>query len=133
MFHFKKAMDHGGSLVPIAGGITSIVFNLPYSNWQKDSAAMTINTVILKSYAGAYEYNADHKLIVTFMNGSLFIEDTNPKDKLPRVQLYALNDNTFYMKKAQLKFNFIRDGNGDPLKLVTYITEDKKEEWKKIK
>ena len=56
----------------------------------------------------AYVFNTDHTLIVTLENDKLFIEDTNPIDRLPKVRLYAESENKFYMKEAELKFEFVK-------------------------
>jgi CubicO group peptidase (beta-lactamase class C family) len=125
--------NYGGSLFPVASGIVSIVFHLPYSNWQTDTSTVRLNRTILESYTGTYEYNKEHRLIVTFSDSGLSVEATNPKDKLPKVRLYALTKNTFYMREAQLKFSFVTGGQDIPRALETYIVEGKKEEWKKIK
>ncbi len=124
--------NYGNSLFPVAAGISSIVFGLPYSNW-KESNELKIAEDLLKTYVGTYAFNADHKLIVEFENGELFIRDTNPKDKLPKVELYAEHENMFYIKEAQLKFEFVLDGNNIPIKLVTYNTNGKDGEWVKEK
>jgi CubicO group peptidase (beta-lactamase class C family) len=124
--------DYGNSLFPVAAGITSIVFGLPYTNW-KHSAALNIEEATLKTYVGTYIFNADHKLIVSYENGSLFVRDTNPKDMLPKVRLYAESENMFYMKEAQLRFEFVRDEKNNPIKLVTYNTNGKDAEWIRVK
>ena len=124
--------DYGNSLFPVAAGITSIVFGLPYANW-KQPAALSVEETTLKTYAGTYVFNGDHKLIVSCENGNLFVRATNPKDMLPKVRLYAESDNMFYMKEAQLRFEFVRDEKNDPIKLVTYNTNGKDAEWIKEK
>ena len=125
--------NYGQSLFPLAVGISSIVFHLPYAKWTSDPAAVKLDESQLRKYVGTYEYNADHRLIVTFKNGNLFIEATNPKDHLPRLKLYALNETNFYIKEAQLKFGFVNDATNAPVKLMTYVVEEEKEDWKKIK
>jgi hypothetical protein len=37
------------------------------------------------------------------------------------------------MKEAQLRFEFVRDENNNPIKLVTYNTNGKDAEWIKAK
>lgn len=124
--------DYGNSLFPVAAGITSIVFGLPYTNW-KQPAAINIEEATLRAYAGTYVFNPDHKLIVSYENGSLFVRDTNPKDMLPKVRLYAESETMFYMKEAQLRFEFVRDEKNDPIKIVTYNTNGKDAEWIRAK
>ena len=94
------------------------------------NSELELNEDILKQYAGIYEYDAKNKLIVTLENGSLFIEDTNPEARLPKVQLYAKTKNEFYMKEAPLRFEFIKDTN-KVFKIVTYNNRGKDAEWTK--
>jgi len=89
---------------------------------------------VLQNYAGKYVFNAEHKLIVTFKNGKLFVEGTNPDDRLPKVQLYAQSKNMFYMKEAELKFEFVNDViSNSSFKIVTYNNRGKDAEWIKTK
>ncbi len=96
---------------------------------------LKLNEGILKQYAGTYEVtlkNVNHKLIVSFEDGILFIEASNPDDRLPKVQLHAKSENEFYIKEAALKFEFIKDTNNS-FKIITYNNRGKDAEWKKIK
>ncbi|HEY5465202.1 MAG TPA: serine hydrolase [Hanamia sp.] len=88
---------------------------------------------VLKSYVGTYEVNVNsvnHKLIVTFDDGRLSIEASNPEDRLPKVQMYAKSENEFYIKEAALRFEFIKDINNS-FKIVTYNNRGKDAEWTK--
>src|SRR5450755_729281 len=51
--------DYSISLFPVAVGISSIVFGLPYTNW-KQPADLNIGEATLKTYIGTYVFNADH-------------------------------------------------------------------------
>ena len=93
---------------------------------------LKLNEDILKQYAGIYAYDAKNKLIVTLENGSLFVEDTNPDARLPKVQLYAKTENEFYMKEAPLRFEFVKDVNNS-FKIVTYNNRGKDAEWTKTR
>ncbi|MBS1648284.1 MAG: beta-lactamase family protein [Bacteroidetes bacterium] len=88
---------------------------------------------ILKAYVGTYEVNLNninHKLIVTFTDGRLSVEASNPDDRLPKVFLYAKSENEFYMKEAPLRFEFVKDSN-NVLKIITYNNRGKDAEWTK--
>lgn len=87
----------------------------------------------LKQYVGTYVFNVDHTLVVTLENGKLFIEDTNPNDRLPKVQLYASSKNMLYIKEAELKFEFVKDIINNVEKIVTYNSHGKDAEWIKTK
>ncbi len=88
---------------------------------------------ILQSYTGTYQFTAEHSLIINFIDGKLFVEATNPKDRLPRVQLYAATETQFFIKEAPLKFEFARDTTNNTTKIITYNNRGKDAEWKKIK
>ena len=88
---------------------------------------------VLKAYVGTYEVNIsneNHKLIVTFNNGRLSIEASNPGDRLPKVFLYAKSETEFYMKEAPLRFEFVKDAN-NIFKIITYNNRGKDAEWTK--
>ena len=88
---------------------------------------------VLKSYVGTYEVNANkvnHKLIVTFDDGRLSIEASNPDDRLPKVFLYAKSETEFYMKEAPLRFEFIKASNNF-FEIITYNNRGKDAEWTK--
>ncbi|MDP4260251.1 MAG: serine hydrolase [Bacteroidota bacterium] len=112
----------------LTNDIAKVVLGKPLNDEVK------VNEDILKSYVGTYEVNINsinHKLIVTFAGGRLSIEASNPDDRLPKVFLYAKSENEFYMKEAPLRFEFIRDTNGN-FKIVTYNNRGKDAEWTKI-
>lgn len=154
----SKTIEHGGSIdgfqsdeiyFPNEDVFVAALFNgyEPAVNWtilSNDIAKISIgkplnsevklDEAILKQYFGVYEYDSKNKLIVTLENGSLFIEDTNPDARLPKVQLYAESENKFFIKEvAELKFEFIKDTNKNVVKAVTYNSRGKDAEWKKIK
>lgn len=97
--------------------------------------AVKVKEDVLKSYLGDYEVNlkgVNHKLIVTFSDGRLSIEASNPADRLPKVLLYAKSENEFYIKEAPLRFEFVKDAD-NAFKIVTYNNRGKDAEWTKIK
>jgi len=124
--------NYGGSLSDINTGISAILLGKPYSLYEKH-AEIKADKTLLKQYAGTYRYNADHQLIVTFKDDKLFVEASNPKDKLPQVELHAASESKFYMNEAQLQFEFIKDASGKILKVITYNTRGKDAEWVKVK
>ncbi len=96
-------------------------------------ATVVVDKSILEKYAGEYTFDASHKLIVTFKEGSLFIEDTNPNDRLPQVRVYPQNEHKFYMKEAPVTFDFLYDNQKQLLKVITYVSGRKDAEWLKTK
>lgn len=84
----------------------------------------------LKRYAGTYQYNAEHSMVVSFKNHQLYVMATNPKDRLPLLPMFAQSATMFYIKEAPLRFEFQPDGDAQKFKLVTYNTGGKDAEWR---
>lgn len=124
--------DYGGNLSPINTGLSAILFGKPYQPWAKYKE-QTVDTALMQVYTGTYRLNNEHQLLVTQKDGKLFIEATNPKDRLPRLELHAQNANTFYIKEAPLRFQFIFNTSHVPEKIVTFNTRGKDAEWIKNK
>jgi CubicO group peptidase (beta-lactamase class C family) len=93
----------------------------------------TLSDESVKEYTGTYFFNSAHQLLITFENRHLFVEAFNPQDRLPRVQLYAKKSNMFYIKEANLEFEFAINSETHLLQLTTYNDKGKDAEWKKIK
>ena len=113
----------------LTNDIARIVIGKPLDN------EVTVKEAVLKRYVGDYEANLNgvvHKLIVTFSDGRLSIEASNPGDRLPKVLLYAKSENEFYIKEAPLRFEFVKDTN-NVFKIVTYNNRGKDAEWTKVK
>jgi len=122
--------NFGQSLTSVNMGLSAIMFNKPYLNYSAGKEAAT-DKISLQAYAGTYVYNDQHTLLITFENDKLFVEDTNPQDKLPKVQLHYGNDDTFYITEANLRFQFLKDKSNHYYKLITYNSGGKDAEWLK--
>lgn len=85
----------------------------------------------LSKFAGTYVYNKEHQMVVTFKDDQLFVEASNPKDRLPLVKLYAKSSSRFYIKEAPLEFEFTLT-TSHQFKLITYNTHGKDAEWRKL-
>ena len=120
---FEQDMDW----TVLSNDIAKLAIGKPLNN------SIQLGTDFLKRYVGEYVFNVDHKLIVTLEKGTLFIEDTNPNDRLPKVQLYTQSEPMFYIKEAELKFEFVNDTSNNSLKIVTYNSRGKDAEWIKTK
>lgn len=107
----------------LSNDIAKLAIGKPLDN------SIKLSVDVLKKYVGEYVFNVHHKLIVTLENGTLFIEDSNPNDRLPKVKLYAQSETMFYIKEAELKFEFVTDTSNNSLKIVTYNSRGKDAEW----
>ena len=94
---------------------------------------MQLSEDVLQNYVGMYVFNEEHKLTISLENGKLYVEANNPNDRLPKVQLYAQSKNMFYIKEAELKFEFVNNISNDSIKIVTYNNRGKDAEWTKTK
>lgn len=88
-----------------------------------------LNDDSLRQYTGTYVYNAEHKMIITFKNGQLYVDDTYPNDHLTQIKLHAKSSNRFYMNEAPVEFEFVPDTGNRRFKLVTYNAHGKDAEW----
>ncbi len=122
--------NFGQSLLSVNMGLSAIMFNKPYLNYTANKEVATDKNT-LQAYTGTYVYNDQHKLIITLENNTLFVEDTNPQDKLPKVQLHYGDGDMFYITEANLKFQFIKDSTNRYYKLITYNSGGKDAEWLK--
>lgn len=120
---FEQDMDW----IILSNDIAKLAIGKPLNN------DMHLSADFLHKYVGEYVFNTEHKLIVTLENGKLFIEDTNLNDRLPKVELYAQSKNMFYIKEAELKFEFANDTSNNPIKIITYNNRGKDAEWTKTK
>ncbi|MES2427442.1 MAG: serine hydrolase domain-containing protein [Bacteroidota bacterium] len=87
----------------------------------------------LEKLTGTYAVGEDHKLIISLKKHKLYVQATNPKDRLPKVELLADGVNHFYIKEAPLKFEFKADASKQTYTLTTYNSSGKDADWKKIK
>ena len=71
--------------------------------------------------------------LLVVKTGTCLLELLILKTCYRKCRLYAESENMFYMKEAQLRFEFVRDEKNDPIKLVTYNTNGKDAEWIKEK
>jgi hypothetical protein len=86
----------------------------------------------LDLFVGTYQANPDHGIVITRKRGTLYAQGTNPHDQFPRMELHAYSANAFYMKEANLKISFVLDGQGRPLKLVTFGSHSPLAEWSRV-
>jgi hypothetical protein len=106
----------------------SVIDNTGWRKW-KEHPDVKIDQAILKQYAGVYQLDAAHPITVTFENGHLYIE--GPNNGLPKSQLTAESSKRFYLRIADAEFDFVKDTNGNVIKLISH--EEKDYELKKVK
>jgi CubicO group peptidase (beta-lactamase class C family) len=92
---------------------------------------LKLTTDDLKQFIGTYTYNTEHQMIVTYKDNQLFVQASNPKDRLPQVKLYAKSNNRFFIKEAAIEFVFVPYGADNKFKLITYNDQGKDAEWKR--
>jgi len=69
---------------------------------------------ILRQFTGTYEGKL--KAIVSIVGGQLKIE--SPTEKLPKTNLYAINDHHFYLKVMDADLEFVKGADGRIAKIV---------------
>jgi hypothetical protein len=107
---------------------SSVINNTRWKKW-KEHTGVKVDDDILKQYAGVYELDEAHPITIIFENGHLYAE--GPNNGLPKSVLTAEGNNRFYLRIADVAFDFVRDTNGTVIKLISH--EEKDYELKKVK
>jgi len=107
---------------------SSVVNNTGWKRW-KEHTDVKVEDDILKPYAGVYELDEAHPITITVENGHLYAEGRN--NALPRSILTAEGNNKFYLRIADVELDFVKDANGNVIKLISH--EEKDYELKKVK
>lgn len=110
--------NYGNSLMPVAIGISSIVFNLPYSNWQEEKAVTNIPDFILEKYVGIYT-DGKTNISITLAKGQLYAE-SNSKQSIPKLPIYAINETEFFLKDFNVIIEFIKDSNNNVTEFISH-------------
>ena len=107
---------------------SSVINNTGWKKWIEHTD-VKIDDDVLKQYAGVYELDKAHSITISFENEHLYAE--SPDNRLPKSILTAESNNRFYLRIADVEFDFVRDANGNFVKFIFH--EEKDYELKKIK
>ena len=107
---------------------SSVIDNTTWTKW-KEPVEVKVNDAVLKQYVGVYELDDAHPISVTFEGGRLYAE--GPNNGLPKSPLIAESNTKFFLRIAGVEWDFIKDANGNVVKLISH--EEKDYELKKIK
>ena len=107
---------------------SSVIDNTTWTKW-KEPVEVKVNEAILKQYTGVYELDDAHPISVTFEGGRLYAE--GPNNGLPKSPLIAESNTKFFLRIAGVEWDFIKDVNGNVVKLISH--EEKDYDLKKIK
>jgi CubicO group peptidase (beta-lactamase class C family) len=95
--------------------------------------AIKLSTTVLEQYTGTYAINEEHMIFVTIEKGQLFIEGSNPSDRVYKIPVYPSAENKFFVKPVDFEITFIKDEGGKVVKLITTYGGKVNLEWKKVK
>ncbi|WP_420155974.1 serine hydrolase [Siphonobacter sp.] len=87
----------------------------------------------LQAYVGTYTYKKSYQMVITREENKLYIRATNPKSRLPKVQLHPRSDGLFFIKEAELSFSFEKDTKEAVTSMASYYRNKKDVDWKKEK
>ncbi|WP_165796122.1 hypothetical protein [Siphonobacter curvatus] len=87
----------------------------------------------LQAYVRTYTYKKSYQMVVTREENKLYIRATNPKSRLPKVQLHPKSDGLFFIKEAALSFSFEKDSKEGVTSMASYYRNKKDVDWKKEK
>lgn len=86
-----------------------------------------------QAYVRTYTYKKSYQMVVTREENKLYIRATNPKSRLPKVQLHPKSDGLFFIKEAALSFSFEKDSKEGVTSMASYYRNKKDVDWKKEK
>jgi len=103
--------NYGNSLQPVVIGISSIVFQLPYSKWQVANKDIALADSILQKYVGVYSPGGKTKITVSLENGQLYAAG-NTRQSIPKLPIYPISETKFLLRDFNTIIEFIKDNNG---------------------
>lgn len=116
------------TLLTINNALSEIVFNK--YDWKKREA-ITLDEALLQQYIGAYTINKKDKLLITAKGHQLYAQSTS-KNGIPKLPVYAENENTFYLKDFDAVLTFVRGADNNVVKIISH-ENGKVIEYNKIK
>lgn len=105
-----------GGLEAISRNIHAILHQQPYA-LPKRHIGILVDSLVLKTYVGAYELSPNFILTVRFENGQLSVQASG-QDPLP---MLATDRQLFYLKKANAELEFVKDSNGKIENLILHM------------
>lgn len=99
----------------IAGDINAVLNNKPYE-LPKEKKEITVDTTILRQYAGEYELAPGFKIIIALKDGKLTATPTGQGT----AALFAERDNLFFLKVVDAEVEFVKGSDGKIEKMVLY-------------
>jgi len=107
---------------------SSVLDNTKWVPW-KIPQEVKVDESVLKQRVGVYQLDEAHPIYITLEDGRLYV--TGPNNQLPKSPLLAESDTKFFLKIAAVEFDFVKDANGNVIKLISH--EEKDYELKKVK
>lgn len=140
-FYDKKVISHGGNVdgftsyfvqVPenkitiillnnitntkletIGNTIISILLNKPY-NTPRPAKAMLLDELTLQKLTGTYDVSSNYQVQVLREEKHLFYKVNDDA----KIEIYARNENTFFMKDDDTEIIFVKDDDGNTTKII---------------
>jgi hypothetical protein len=92
-------------------------------------AEVKLPDAVLQQYAGTYQLDDAHPIYITVEGGRLQAE--GPNNGLPKSPLYAQTETRFYIRVADVVWDFVKDAGGKVTSVISH--EEKDYELKKVK
>jgi CubicO group peptidase (beta-lactamase class C family) len=118
----------GEALNGISIDLSAIIFHQSYESLEGHHV-IKLSIDSLKKYVGKYEFDKKHHAYITLENGSLQMEA--PEGNLPKSPLFAISENTFYLKIINARIEFTKDVSGNVTELIAHYN-GKREVSRKI-
>lgn len=103
------------SLGPSEKDLLAIIYDKPYK-LAEETKEIKVDSAILKTYVGEYELAPTFKITVTLINGALKAQATGQ----PQFDLFATQENLFFLKVVDAQVEFVKNENGEVEKLILH-------------
>jgi CubicO group peptidase (beta-lactamase class C family) len=102
-------------LARIGHDLTAILFNEKYE-LPSESVAVKVDARIYDAYVGEYEFGQNRIITMTKEGDKLFAQ----RGGAPRSEMFPESETKFFLKVADVKFEFLKNGAGKVIGLILY-------------
>ena len=104
-----------GGLEQITEKMNAILHNKPY-DIPKEKTVITVDSSIIKQYVGEYELAPNFIITISLEEGKPMVQATGQG----KAAMFAEKENFFFLKVADVQFEFTKDADGKTDKLILH-------------
>ncbi len=104
-----------GGLEKISDALNAVLHKKPYEI-PSEIKEIVMDSLVLKQYVGEYQLAPEFIITITFENGRLMAAATGQG----KAEMFAQKENFFFLKVADIQFEFTKDADGKTDKLILH-------------